>query len=112
MKKLYSYLTLALVLLLVGCGHRPPKPEVQVVYETKIVLLEPPAKFYAVVPLIAPPEKELYRDMTCQARENALTDLYIKQNTQLRLANQNAKDLGDWINKQKDILTKPDDKKK
>ena len=101
MKKIYSYLSLLIVMLLMGCQSAPQKPEVQIVYETKYVLIEPPSKFYQPVALIAPPEKDLYRDMTCPAKENALTDLYIKQNKIIATANQNFKAISDWVTKQK-----------
>lgn len=103
MKKIYTALFVALSLLLVGCGTKPTKPEIQYVYETKIVILEPPASLYKPVALIPPPEKERFRDMTCPARENALTDLYILQNKQIATANQNLKDIGEWVVKQKNI---------
>lgn len=103
MKKIYFTLIVVLTALLAGCGTKPQKPEIQYVYETKIVILEPPASLYKPVALVPPPDKNRYRDMTCPAKENTLTDLYILQNKQLAIANQNFKDIDEWVAKQKKI---------
>lgn len=106
MKKIYLFLTLALSLILAGCGHNPQKPQIEYIYKTKVVLLEPPAHLYRTIDLVAPPEKAKYLEMTCEAKERTLTELYIKQNNQLAIANKNAVDIGYWVARQKEIQLK------
>lgn len=106
MKKINLFLALVVAMVLAGCGHKPPKPEVEIVYKTKIVLLEPPAHLYRTIEMVPPIEKAKYKEMTCEAKERSLTELYIKQNNQLAIANKNASDISTWVIKQKEIQLK------
>lgn len=106
MKRIYFFIALTLSFILAGCGHNPQKPQIEYIYKTKIVLLEPPEHLYRKVELIPPPDKAKYLEMSCEAKEKTLTELYIKQTGQLAIANKNAFDISYWVARQKEIQLK------
>lgn len=88
---------------MIACTHTPPEPVKEIVYKTKIVLLEPPAALLIKGKLVPPPNRTEYLAMSPQERENAWTDIYILQNKTIALCNRNLSDIDSWVIKQRDV---------
>lgn len=112
MRKTINLFVLAIfAMLLVGCNHNPVKPEVQIVYKTKVVYLTPPLNLLERVTLEQPPEKAEFLAMNDKQRVDVLTNKYINQTKQVAQCNRNLEGVEKWIEKQL-VLHKEQEEKK
>ena len=89
--------------LLVGCASKPQQPEIRTVTEIKYVLLSPPVSFYKKIPMVPPPNKELYLNSTELERENLMARTYILQNAAVATCNKNFEKIDLWVKEQTEL---------
>lgn len=78
MKKINFFLVLVVVMVLVGCGYKLLKFEVEIVYKIKIVLFEFFVYLYCIIEMVLFIEKVKYKEMICEVKECFFIELYIK----------------------------------
>lgn len=110
-KTLNIFIITILAVLLAGCYHNPVKPDVQIVYKTKVVYLTPPLNLLERVSFEQPPEKAEFLAMKLDQKVDVLTNKYINQTKQLAQCNSNLEGVEKWIEKQL-VLHKEQEEKK
>lgn len=91
--------------VLSGCGVlcKKQEPEIQIVYKTNTVVLEPPDEFLMECVKPTPPSKDVYLKANARGKEELLVDLNIQLYTQIDNCNSSILSIKNWKSKQKDL---------